>query len=103
MKSNEFMPQILLPTRLTSRSKTLTDNIFVNHYNATTTSGNLTSTVSDHLPQFLVNHNDKRTKINYLGQKSISYLGPSIWNKLPKLIKERVSVNTLSISLRTFT
>ena len=59
VESNEFMPQILLPTRLTSRSKTLIDNIFVNHFNETTTSGNLTCTVSDHLPQFLVSHYEK--------------------------------------------
>ena len=56
---NALIQQILLPTRLTSRSKTLIDNIFVNHVNTATTSGNLTCTVSDHLPQFLVNHNDK--------------------------------------------
>ena len=59
VESNEFMPQILLPTRLTCRSKTLIDNIFVNHFNETTTSGNLTCTVSDHLPQFLVSHYEK--------------------------------------------
>ena len=59
LESNEFVPQIFLPTRLTSGSKTFTDNIFVNHFNETTTSGNLTCTVSDHLPQFLVSHYEK--------------------------------------------
>ena len=47
--SNSIMPYIMQPTRLTSLSKTLTDNIFSNEI----ISGNLTDTTSDHLPPFL--------------------------------------------------
>ena len=54
IESNGYMPKILLPTRITSRSKTLIDNIFTNSFNTATVSGNLTCTVSDHLPQFLI-------------------------------------------------
>ena len=62
LSSNLFIPHIILPTRITSKSKTLIDNIFSNSTNFTSfVSGNLTSTISDHLPQFLLlpNINDK--------------------------------------------
>ena len=53
LSSNLFIPHIILPTRITSKSKTLIDNIFSNSTNFTSfVSGNLTSTISDHLPQF---------------------------------------------------
>jgi len=48
-----FSPQILTPTRLTSQSSTLIDNIFLNTHNFITFSGNLTTSISDHLPQYL--------------------------------------------------
>ena len=47
------IPYILQPTRLTSHSKTLIDNIFSNILSTEVISGNLTATISDHLPQFL--------------------------------------------------
>ena len=45
-----FLPQ----TRIHGQSRTFTDNIFSNQYNKEAISGNLTSTISDHLPQFLI-------------------------------------------------
>ena len=57
-----FVPHITLPTRVTSRSRTLIDNIFSNHpeFNSCT-SGNFTFHISDHLAQFvLVPSSDKR-------------------------------------------
>ena len=54
LESNSLIPQILLPTRINNRSSTLIDNIFTNSIDAAIISGNLTSTVSDHLPQFLI-------------------------------------------------
>ena len=53
LASNSFLPYILQPTRLTSHSKTLIDNIFSNVISHEVTSGNITATISDHLPQFL--------------------------------------------------
>ena len=47
-----FLPYILLPTRVTSHSKTLIDNIFSNHVSKEAICGNITATISDHLPQF---------------------------------------------------
>ena len=47
-----FIPLILQPTRINSHSKTLIDNIFSNVIDPDIISGNLTATISDHLPQF---------------------------------------------------
>ena len=47
-----LLPSILRPTRITSRSATLIDNIFSNFGDVKTTSGNLVCPISDHLPQF---------------------------------------------------
>ena len=52
--SNSFLPYILQSTRITSHSKTLIDNIFTNITLPDSISGNLTATISDHLPQFLI-------------------------------------------------
>ena len=54
LESNNFSPKIILPTRVTSNSRTLIDNIFTNQLDQNTFSGNLDLSISDHLPQFLV-------------------------------------------------
>ena len=54
LASNLFIPHIILPTRITTRSKTLIDNIFSNSLNSSYISGNITTSSSDHLPQFLL-------------------------------------------------
>ena len=54
LSSNFLSPQIILRTRISS-SSTLIDDIFCNLTHTTKSiSGNLRSTVSDHLPQFLI-------------------------------------------------
>ena len=45
---------ILQPTRLTSHSNTLIDNIVLNVIDLDIISGNLIATISDHLPQFAI-------------------------------------------------
>ena len=52
--SNLFIPLILQPIRITSHSNTLIDNIFSNVIDPDIISGNLTATISDHLPQFSI-------------------------------------------------
>ena len=47
-----FIPSILQPTRIISHSNILIDNIFSNLIDPDIISGNLTATISDHLPQF---------------------------------------------------
>ena len=54
ISSYNLLPYITLPTRITNRSQTLIDNIFSNSTSSRIISGNLTSTVSDHLPQFFI-------------------------------------------------
>ena len=53
--SNLLVPHITIPTRVTSHSKTLIDNIFSNslHFSQGI-SGNITTSISDHFPQFLI-------------------------------------------------
>ena len=54
LSSHMFLPHIVQPTRISTTSKTLTDNIFSNIHTPSSVSGNLTSSISDHLPQFLI-------------------------------------------------
>ena len=64
LASNSFIPLILQPTRIASHSNTLTriashsntlvDNIFSDVIDPDIISGNLTATISDHLPQFSI-------------------------------------------------
>ena len=49
-----FLPHIVQPTRISTTSKTLIGNIFSNIHTPSSVSGNLTSSISDHLPQFLI-------------------------------------------------
>ena len=57
-----LLPYILQPTRISERSATLNDNIFVSTYAMNAISGNLVSKISDHLPQLLIVDN---LKVNY--------------------------------------
>ena len=54
LSSNSFISSNLQPTRITSHSTTLIDNIFLNIIDPDITSGNLNTTISDHLPQFAI-------------------------------------------------
>ena len=54
LASNSFIPLILQPTRITSHSNTLIDNIFSNVIDPDIILDNLTATISDHLPQFTI-------------------------------------------------
>ena len=54
LSSNMFLPHNVQPTRITSQSKTLIDNIFPNYISQDIVSGNLTATISDDLPKFLI-------------------------------------------------
>ena len=54
LASSSFIPLILQPTRVTSHSNTLIDNISSNVIDPDIISGNLTATISDQLPQFAI-------------------------------------------------
>ena len=53
INTNSFSPTINLPTRIAALSKTLTDNIFYNDICKKIKAGNIATTISDHLTQFL--------------------------------------------------
>ena len=55
--SSNFTPQINFPTRITGTSSTIIDNILINSQENVYTSGNLTISISDHLPQFTIIEN----------------------------------------------
>ena len=58
--SFSLLPQIILPTRITSNKHTIIDNIFCSSEFTNTTSGNILTAISDHLSQFLVIHNQTK-------------------------------------------
>ena len=77
LSPNSFIPLILQPTRITSHSNTLIDNIFFNVIDSDIISGNLAATIFNHLFQFPVipnmcgnipgnksNHGRDRSKFN---------------------------------------
>ena len=58
-----FRPLILQPSRINNRTFTLIDNIFINDIACSSTGGNITSSISDHLSQFsFLNILQKKTK-----------------------------------------
>ena len=64
LHSHYFPPLIISPTRITSHSATLIDNIFINENDFNISSGNILSSISDHLPQyaFLINFFQTKSK-----------------------------------------
>ena len=90
LASNSFIPLILQPTRIINHSNTLIDNIFSSAIDPDIISGNLTATISDHLPQFAIIPN-MFGKI--LGNKSNIY--ERGWSKVKrkKIILEHFSVD----------
>ena len=52
LSSFSYRPLILHPTRVTSKSNTLIDNIFINNVSCSSVDGNITSSISDHFLQF---------------------------------------------------
>ena len=53
LSSHNFLPHIIQPSRI-ANSKTLIDNIISNMAVPNIISGNLTASITDHLPQFLL-------------------------------------------------
>ena len=58
LHSNMFFPMITRPTRITSHTATLLDNIFANKCFDHSRSGLLITDISDHLPVFLIYSNN---------------------------------------------
>ena len=64
LASSMFLPYIIRPTKVTSDSETIIDKFFSNIISTDIISGNLTATISDHLPQFLIAPDIYRTSPN---------------------------------------
>ena len=66
---SSFRPLILQPTRATSHSLTLIDNIFINNLSISGCGGNLTTSISDHFCQFtfldIFNNSYAEKKVHY--------------------------------------
>ena len=52
LSTHSFRPLILQPSRVTTKTRTLIDNIYVNDLSSFLTGGNLTTSISDHFGQF---------------------------------------------------
>ena len=78
---NNYTPQITLPTRITDRSATLIDNIFLNTQRHKQTSGNITTSISDHLPQFTILEKILGTR-NIIGKEQITYCDFKNFNEI---------------------
>ena len=57
--NHDYTPQITLPTRITKKTATLIDNIFVNGQAQKYNSGNITASIPDRLPHFTIIENVK--------------------------------------------
>ena len=68
---NNYTPQITPPTRITKRSTTLIDNTFLNTQRHKQTSGNKTTSISDHLAQFTILEKFLGTR-NIIGKEQIT-------------------------------
>ena len=78
--SNNFLPCITHPTRISNNSATIIDNIFTNLTNSKITSGNILTHISDHFPQFLIleNINISHKKQELLKRDYSSFNGNSL-------------------------
>jgi hypothetical protein len=94
MYSNTFFPQITRPTRITSHTATLIDNIFSNHLENFSFSGLLFTDITDHLPIFCIIHdmlpnvdNDTPIGIREKNIKNLSefhdQISRTVWSDLP--------------------
>ena len=90
MTSRCFAPFILQPTRITEKSKTLIDNIFMNSLEYDTFSGNLITLISDRLPQFLILKNFHR---KYINTSQVVYKRPYKFYNEDEFKKDHLNVN----------
>ena len=123
LASNSLQPQILVPTRISSNSKTLIDNIFYNMPNPlvkSAMSANISSSISDHLPQFCILpeffSNSPPTKYNIISHELEKFNNQSFledfekidWNLVLQLNKENVNItfenflNTLNTLINSY-
>ena len=64
MYTSSLYPTINTPTRITTTSKTLIDNIFYNDFTKKISTGNILTSISDHLTQYLLISNQTEVSQN---------------------------------------
>ncbi|XP_065662580.1 uncharacterized protein LOC136085218 [Hydra vulgaris] len=108
--SHSLFPTIILPTRVTAKTKTLIDNIFMNSFPTDIVSGNLTISISDHMAQFVCIPNNppikkkvkmfKRSFKKFDSDSFIQEISDINWELL---IKEDDNINeSINFFLKTF-
>ena len=102
LASNSYLPYIIQPSQHASHSRTLIDNIFSNVISKDIISGNITATISDHLPQFLISPNTfadppsnksnvfERDRPNFDQENFVLYYFDIDWPNILKLDKKMV-------------
>ena len=48
------------------------------------------------------NNNNRLKSSKNMGQKSLSYMGPSVWNKLPSSMKINISLNMFQHDVKNY-
>ena len=89
MYASSFYPTINTPTRITATSKTLIDNIFYNDFTKNVVAGNITTSASDHLTQYLI---IKEQTTNFEGNRekgipNLADLSEINWHNYLKIYK----------------
>ena len=119
MYSRMFFPLITRPTRITSNTATLIDNIFTNNLNNLSVSGLMFCDISDHLPIFtlLLDQNKNLNKTSWVSFRDKSgnnvakfkdRLSNVHWDELSECIKILIgligvfSINTLPFTMTAF-
>ena len=74
--TNNFMPHITLPSRITNTSSTLIDHIHSNSKQGSFISGIIYSCISDHMPIFNIGHTSKVGKPSKKEKIQIRKFGP---------------------------
>ena len=75
-----MIPLIKKPSRITSYSSTLIDNIFTNQMNQKIESGLLISDVTDHLPIFCIVSNNNTNNDNKTGSSILNWVSRRLEN-----------------------
>ena len=114
MYSTSLVPQTISPTRITSRSRTLIDNIFSTDISENAISGDIITSISDHLAQFLFLSIDqfKTNNSKNMYQSNFKSFNQQIflkdiqnlnWNNVVELEKEEIdnSFNKFFLMIET--
>ena len=94
MYCNMFFPLITRPSRITSHTATLIDNIFVNNFFERSRSGLLFTGISDHLPFFSI-HSDN-TPVSQSRQDPL-FIRDKNPNNIPTFVEKLEGVDRSSI------